>query len=284
MKFIIIGLLFICSSKLVYALQQHTDTLFLDSSINKKLPLKLAHAEPLYIDLIRDLGARKGEKEWNIGMGLTDNSDFDEIELLVEYEWAAADRLGLELEVPVTLYSKNSQSPEQMTQPSNKIEGLKMAIQYTFLVKEKARTSMAIGYINEFTFTDLNQFGKQPFFNGNVFNPFLVVAKIWGANYHTLMYTGPSIYKPFNSKRTDIAYEMNSSLHYMIPNTKNFVGVEFNKSVYEGDFDMTIRPQMRVSVTDNLLIGVIVGIPFKRENQRFSSFLRLIYEPKQSHK
>ena len=31
----------------------------------KKAPLKLHHAEPLYIDLKRDLGARKGESEWN---------------------------------------------------------------------------------------------------------------------------------------------------------------------------------------------------------------------------
>ena len=284
MKLIIIALLFIGSSKSIYAFQQHIDTLSIDSAINKKLPLKILHAEPLYIDLIRDLGARKGEKEWNLGMGLTDNSDFDEIELLVEYEWAVANRLGLEFEVPVTLYSKNSQSPAQTSQPSNRVEGLKTAIQYTFLVKEKARTSMALGYINELTFADLNQIGKQPFFNGNVFNPFLVVAKRWGANYHTLIYTGPSIYKPFNTKRTDFSYEINSSMHYMIPNTKNFVGVEFNKSLMKRDVDMTLRPQMRVSITENLLMGVSVGIPFKRENQRFSSFLRLIYEPKQLHK
>ena len=43
-------------------------------------PDKVLHAEPLYIDLIRDLGARKGEKEWNFGYGLTDFNDFDEYE------------------------------------------------------------------------------------------------------------------------------------------------------------------------------------------------------------
>ena len=36
-------------------------------------PLKLHHAEPLYIDLMRDLGARKGEREWNVAMGVTEN-------------------------------------------------------------------------------------------------------------------------------------------------------------------------------------------------------------------
>ena len=30
-------------------------------------PAKISHAEPLYLDLVRDLGARKGEREWNVG-------------------------------------------------------------------------------------------------------------------------------------------------------------------------------------------------------------------------
>lgn len=72
----------------------------------------------------------------------------------------------------------------------------------------------------------------------------------------------------------------------MIPGTRNFVGVEFNKTVQNGDFDMTIRPQMRVGIADNFLIGIVTGIPVSRENERFSTFLRLIYEPghkKHSH-
>lgn len=36
---------------------------------------KVLHAEPLYIDLIRDLGARKGEREWNVGLGMTDKTN-----------------------------------------------------------------------------------------------------------------------------------------------------------------------------------------------------------------
>lgn len=65
----------------------------------------------------------------------------------------------------------------------------------------------------------------------------------------------------------------------MIPGSRNFIGVEFNKEVHEPDFEMTIRPQMRVEVTDQLLIGIVTGIPISKENERFSSFLRLIYEP-----
>lgn len=66
----------------------------------------------------------------------------------------------------------------------------------------------------------------------------------------------------------------------MIDGTRNFIGVEFNKNVSQVDFDMTIRPQMRVAVTDQLLIGIVTGINVTRDEERFSSFLRLIYEPK----
>ncbi|RZK46787.1 MAG: phosphoribosylformylglycinamidine synthase, partial [Pedobacter sp.] len=39
----------------------------------------------------------------------------------------------------------------------------------------------------------------------------------------------------------------------------------------------------RVSLADNLMVGIVTGIPIRRENERFSSFLRLIYEPKHKH-
>jgi hypothetical protein len=65
----------------------------------------------------------------------------------------------------------------------------------------------------------------------------------------------------------------------MIPGTRNFIGIEFNKELTKTDFDMTIRPQMRVGISDNLLIGIVTGIPISRENERFSTFFRLIYEP-----
>ncbi len=279
MKKIFLGLLFAIYSQTVQSSEDYLRSSNIsDTSTTKKLPVKLLHAEPLYIDLIRDLGARKGEREWNVGVGLTDNLNFDEIELLVEYEWAPANRLGLEVELPVTLYSFNKQS-QQITQPSDRLEGIKTAIQYTFLVNEKLKTSMAIGYINELTFADINKFGKEPFLNGIVFNPFLVLAKRWGKNYHSLVYTGPVINKPFRNKGLQSSFEINSNFHYMIPNTRNFIGLEFNKSIIRSDFDMTIRPQMRVSISDNFLIGIVTGVPIRREDQRFSSFLRFIYEP-----
>jgi hypothetical protein len=138
------------------------------------LPVKIMHAEPLYIDLIRDLGARKGEKEWNVGMGMTDNFTYDSYQMLVEYEFAPINRLGVEFEVPITFYTRNSRAEFI---PSHRIESFKSAAQYTFLIHKKARLSAAIGYLNEMELESLDKIGRQKVFTGNLVNPFLVVAK-----------------------------------------------------------------------------------------------------------
>lgn len=266
-------------SKHTYAQISNTkkDSLYIKEVENDKKPAKILHAEPLYIDLIRDLGARKGEKEWNLGLGLTDNLQFDTYEALIEYEWAPADRLGLEVELPFTFYSPVN-GTEKGAIPSNQLNSIKVAAQWSFYVNEVAATSMAIGYINEFELSSFRDFG-QPLIKGNVYNPFLVVAKRWGNNFHSLIYTGPMIEQNFITSQFHTTYDINTSFHYMISGTRNFLGVEFNKTIDHKDFDMTIRPQMRVSVADNLLIGIIAGIPVNRENERLSSFLRLIWEP-----
>ena len=253
------------------------DSLYIEEVENKQSPDKVLHAEPLYIDLIRDLGARKGEKEWNVGLGLTDNNLYDSYEALVEYEWAPINRLGLEVELPFTFYYAANGNGGA---PQSKLNAIKLAAQYTFLVSEKAKTSLAIGYLHEFEMIEFSNYGKADPFHGNLYSPFFVGAKRWGDNYHTLVYAGPMIEHQFSNGVVHVNWQINSNFHYMIPGTRNFLGVEFNKTIdHLGDFDMTIRPQMRVAVTDNLLIGIVTGIPVSRENERFSSFLRLIYEP-----
>jgi hypothetical protein len=252
------------------------DSLYIEEIQNTDEPDKVLHAEPLYIDLIRDLGARKGEKEWNIGLGLTDRNDYDEYLALVEYEWAPINRLGLEVELPFTIYPTNANGAA----PGSKLNGIKLAAQYTFFVSEKMKTSLALGYIHEFEMTTFNSYSDSKLFTGNKYNPFFVAAKRWGNNFHTLIYTGPSITNHFEDNSTHTTWEINTSLHYMITGTRNFIGIEFNKELYEGNFDMTIRPQMRVGIADNLLIGIVTGIPVSRENERLSTFLRLILEPK----
>ena len=262
--------------------KQHKDSLYILEVENPKLRPKVLHAEPLYIDLIRDLGARKGEKEWNLGFGLADANTYDKYEALVEYEWAPVDRLGLEVELPFSFYYPVKNGAQA---PNNKLNGLKLAAQYSFLVSEKYKTTLAIGYIHEFEMTEFKNYKTETFFNGIVFNPFFVAAKRWGDNFHTLLYTGPVFERHFEANKTISSFQANSNFHYMIPGTRNFIGVEFNKEFNENkDFDMTIRPQMRVGIADNLLIGIVTGIPINRENERFSSFLRLIYEPSHGKK
>jgi hypothetical protein len=239
-------------------------------------PPKVEHAEPLFIDLIRDLGARKGEQEWNFGFGLTDQSRFDRYETLVEYEWAPVNRVGLEVEVPLTFFPTSSSGQT----PSNRIEGLKTAVQWSFLVSEEHRMSMALGYLNQVVFPDLDRFRESRLIQGNRYSPFFVVAKRLSPQWHSLVYTGPQVFQPFHGRGIEWAYDANASLHYMVRNSRNFVGVEVNKSWAPGDFDMTIRPQMRLQINDQLLVGIVTGVPISRESQRLSTFLRLIYEPK----
>lgn len=269
------------SSQYLFAQTTNTvkDSLYIKEFEDNEKPDKVLHAEPLYIDLIRDLGARKGEKEWNLGFGITDNLRFDSYEALIEYEWAPADRLGLEVELPFTFYAPVNGNTDK---PSNKLNSIKIATQWSFFVNKKIATSMALGYINEFELSDFKSFGA-PLIKGNVYNPFFVIAKRWGNNFHSLIYTGPMIEQNFSTNTFHTTYDLNTSFHYMITGTKNLIGVEFNKTFDNADFDMTIRPQIRVGVADNLLIGIVAGIPVKRENERFSSFIRLIWEPQHKH-
>jgi hypothetical protein len=253
------------------------DSLYIRQVEDHHEPDKVLHAEPLYIDLIRDLGARKGEREWNLGLGLTDKLTFDSYEALVEYEWAPSDRLGLEVELPFTFYSASG-SAESDSTPAHRLNSIKVAAQWSFFVSEAWATSMAVGYINEFELADFSAFGN-PFIKGNVYNSFLVIAKRWGTNFHSLIYTGPMVEQNFSSGKWHSTYDINSSVHYMIPGTRNFIGVEFNKTLEQHNLDMTIRPQMRLGIADNLMIGIVAGIPVSKANERLSSFVRLIWEP-----
>ncbi len=255
------------------------DSLYIYEVQDEKGPDKVLHAEPLYIDLIRDLGARKGEKEWNVGLGLTDQTRFDKYSALVEYEWAPINRLGLEVELPFTFYypTANGYHPDSI--PGSKLEGLKLATQYSFFVSERIKTTLALGYIHEFQMTPFKDYSSGSVYSGNLFNPFFIAAKRWGSNWHTLLYTGPEIEKMNGSETAHMIWQVNFSFHYMITGTRNFLGVEFNQEQSDNGFDMVIRPQMRVGLADNLLIGIVTGIPVSKESERLSTFVRLIYEP-----
>ena len=202
---------------------------------------------------------------------------YDEYQALVEYEWAPIDRLGFEVELPFTLYSKNKDNIGEMV-PNAKLNSIKLATQWTFLVDEKSATSMALGYINELELSDFKNFG-QPFFKGNVYSPFFVAAKRWGSNWHTLLYTGPLIEQDFKTNHFSTSFQINTNVHYMLPGSRNFIGVEMNKTIENHDFGMVIRPQMRLALNEQSILGIVVGVPISKEHERMSAFLRLIWEP-----
>jgi hypothetical protein len=274
-----IPMLFWVSAKICFSQVSDAakDSLFIQQIEDQLEPDKVLHAEPLYIDLIRDLGARKGEKEWNLGLGLSDNRTFDSYEALIEYEWAPINRLGLEVELPFTFYSAGAEISKDSV-PSNRLNSLKLAAQWSFFVNEELATSMAIGYIHEFELSGFRNFGK-PLIWGNVYNPFLVVAKRWGNNFHSLLYSGPRIEHHFSTNSLQLSYEFHTSFHYMITGTRNFVGVEWNKMLTNNQFNITMRPQMRLGIAKHLMVGIVAGIPIGSRNEGLSAFIRLIWEP-----
>jgi hypothetical protein len=142
---------------------------------------------------------------------------------------------------------------------------------------------MAFGGIVELELFDLKQIRLERPLQGILYNPFFIAAKRWGESWHTLLYTGPRLTQHFFKPNWDWGYEVNTSVHYMIPGTRNFVGLETNQRWEAGRWSTTLRPQMRLVINEGLMIGVVPGIPISREDERLSAFLRLIYEPGHRH-
>lgn len=161
---------------------------------------------------------------------------------------------------------------------AGQLKSIKTAIQWSFFVSERLRTSLAVGYINELQLRHFGPSSRGPVLRGNKLNPFLIAAK-WGDRFHTLVYAGPTLERSFREPGWYTVLQINTSLHYMIPGGRNFIGLEVNKERADGKLNLVARPQLRVSVADNLLIGIVTGIPIDRQNQWLSSFLRLTYEP-----
>jgi hypothetical protein len=235
---------------------------------------KVLHAEPLYIDLIRDLGARAGELEVNLGYGVQDKREFARFEYLAEIEWAPFNRLGIELELP---FSQTTQYAERtFDQPrTDGMNSVKAAAQYTFFVSEPYATSAAVGYLHEFLRAPALADNSGAGFVGNLYNPFFVIAHRWTNNWHTLLYAGPRHTAAIESYTT---WENNLSFHYMLSGTRHFIGLEMNQEIAQKHNTITYRPQIRLQLSHNLLIGLVVGVPDNMRRNGMSSFVRLIYE------
>ena len=261
---------------------ENRDSLYIQHVEDSAEPDKVLHAEPLYIDLIRDLGARRGENEINIGVGMQDNVRYDSYQVLAEYEFAPINRLGLGVEIPFTFYRSLRNKGDYLQdslRPRSRLNSLKVAAQYSFFVNEKIKTSMAIGYIHEFEIHSFYRLRKGGTFKGNLFNPFFVIAKRWGDRFHTMLYTGPRIDNRYGSQKWKFEYEMHLNLHYMIPGTRNFIGMEVNNYFATRQANVCFRPQMRLAISHNFLIGIVAQIPANRNVDGLGLYTRLMYEP-----
>lgn len=258
------------------------DSAFLERVERVTQSPKVYHAEPIAIDLMRDLGARKGEAEWNVGIVQADKNTYDELVAFVEYEWAPINRLGLEVEVPVVLHAPLGTGTAPV--PRDQIESLKLAGMYTFQVDTARHWSTAVGYLHEVLLNETSRALLRRPVDGQIFNPFLVTAVRWTDNWHTLLYTGPRVVRRSSGGWERPVFDANWNVHYMVPGTRNFVGLEVNQSIENRRNNFILRPQMRVSINDHFLVGIASGIPINRDKERVGTFIRLIYEPQSGNK
>lgn len=238
---------------------------------------KISHAEPLYMDLVRDLGARKGEKEWNAGAEISPGKSYTSHSSFIEYEFAPLNRLGFELEVPFTFYTLNPAENNTDQLPHNRMEGIKLATQYTVLVSEKHQVSAAVLYIHEFILHSFNTMNtKQLMLKAHSYSPALVVAKRWGKQFHSMIYTGPEWVRFINADDVHFQYQLNASVHYVLPGSRHFVGVEINQEYGTGNTTV-LRPQTKIALSNGFALGLVTGIP--GNGQGISFMMRLVYEP-----
>lgn len=239
---------------------------------------KVDHAEPLFNDLMRDIGARKGEAEINVGFGVADHNNYTEYFGFIEYEWAIANRLGMEVEIPFSFNKEDGIGNAAI--PNNRIEGIKLATQYTFYVNEKTQTSMAVAYIHEFELNYLKKLdGDGAFFTGMRMNPVFIIAKKFD-NFNTTVFGGPVVEQVFDTGKVHVLGTLNASVLYQLPSSKNFIGIENNIDFKQDRFQYVLRPQIKVGLLHNLAVGFVTGIPVSSDKDVKMDFLtRIIWEP-----
>ena len=250
------------------------------------------HYMPLYLDIPAEMNVKKGFKEINVAGGYADFKDFNGVRTLIEYDFAPMDKLGFEIEMPfVFVNPKTSAVQTGNTEAVVPEEGgavksamaLRVGFNYSLFNSTKTKTSIAVGYFNEFELTPFEHFGK-PLLEGNEYNPFIAIAKIWKNRLHTMFYTGPAIKQSFEQHTTKITYRFNTIVSYRFGKAEkeSFAGIECNQTWANEDAgQMVLRPQIQLAITEKWKLGFVAGIPIATNNHlNGSGFLRIIYSPK----
>ena len=284
-------LLFVICGSTLFA--QETETAVEEKTTSEP---ELKHYTPLYLDLPAELNVRKGYKEIDVAAGYADFRDFNGVRGLIEYDFAPVNNLGFEIEVPFVLVHDKHPFPigdtEDIVVPEEGgAEASAMAVRlgftFTVLTLPDAKTTFAVGYNNEletspFKKTEGKSFGD-PVFTGNVYNPFVVVAKVWGERFHSMIYTGPAIKQEFESNESKTQYRLNTILSYRFGRGENetFAGVECNQAFgKDNKAQLLLRPQVQLHLSEKWKLGIIAGIPVETETHlRGSGFIRVMYSP-----
>ncbi len=67
---------------------------------------------------------------------------------------------------------------------------------------------------------------------------------------------------------------------YVLPNSKNFIGLKNNMDIDHDGFHYTFRPQIRLAIQHNLMIGLVTGVPItKHTGTNLDVMTRIIWEP-----
>jgi hypothetical protein len=207
--------------------------------------------EPLLFDLVRPLGARKGELEVNTV--LQKSSQGNQLEWAPEIEYAIADGLALEFELPgenskLTDYKIAVQGTlnHNFNNP-NLIQGWQVIVKKN---RESNKYSADALYINGYRFAD----------KWSTLNMVGIRKSEFGGNNRLITLINNSVF-----------YDLNPKLTY---------GIEFNHQIdASGTWRYSYTPQIHTDINKHLTIQA--GLSFSRLNARKKSeellALRVIY-------
>ncbi|ACU62364.1 hypothetical protein Cpin_4931 [Chitinophaga pinensis DSM 2588] len=239
----------------------YTITISAQSSVRQNIK----HVEPLQVDLIQDLNARKGDRQLEIDFDIDLQQRYNAVSVELEYEHTFSQRLGMELAVPLSVYGPKSGYNAGADLPHNKIEGLKLGLQYTFSTIQRARTTMALALIHESHFHSFTSMKKgSHLIKGYSETAAFVAARRWGKRIHTMLYTGPEWeVKPGTALKPVLHGDI--SIHWQVAK-RQFIGVEY---VYKSGKEAIpeIYPQLKMALTRHTDICLAAAIPAKRTQE-----------------
>lgn len=202
--------------------------------------------EPLRFDLVRGLGARRGEFEANVLMSST--GPFDGLHWAPEIEWAFADRHALEFEIP--MHNRN-------------VEALKIAVQGTF------REQYPV-FIHGWQFI-----GEGVLAGAGEFTAIYIAGRRFGSRFSMLGMLGPSLRVDAAGLTADLV--LNPSVFFDV-GERTTIGLENIARLRGKHSQVTTLPQIHVQLGRHFRLQAGTGVVFLAGSIRPTFSLRLVIE------